>query len=207
MQIESVDIDSLAPDPRNAKKHGARSIAEIKNSLSRFGQQRPIVVDAAGVVRAGNGTLQAARELGWRFIDVVRSDLSPTELRAFAIADNRTAEWADWNLSELADALADPGVGDVGFEAGEFEKLTAALATSESAPDGPPPGAADPATAPEPTDSTPPKSGRSIKLTAEQREGVDDAFARFREKHGADGPPLSEGQIVTLIFADWVAGN
>lgn len=100
-RMERVDIDSVVLDPANARKHPERNIEAIKGSLARFGQQRPIVVDAAGVVRAGNGTLTAARLLGWKTILIVRTALDGGEAAAFAIADNRTAELAEWDIEAL----------------------------------------------------------------------------------------------------------
>jgi len=123
MTIESVPIETLSADPANARKHGERNLEAIAASLRRFGQQKPIVVDSRGVVRAGNGTLAAAKVLGWTHIRVVRSDLPATELTAFAIADNRTAELAEWDLEVLSGVLADPEIGDVGFTDEEMKKL------------------------------------------------------------------------------------
>jgi ParB-like nuclease domain len=123
MIIESVAIDSLTPDPANARKHGKRNLEAIIASLRRFGQQKPIVVDSRGVVRAGNGQFVAAKALGWSHIRVVRSDLPATELTAYAIADNRTAELAEWDAPTLMRALSDGELGDVGFTDAELEKF------------------------------------------------------------------------------------
>ena len=92
MEIEDVPVDSLHNDPANVRKHGEQNLAAIKASLARFGQQKPIVVNADGVVIAGNGTLMAARALNWRTVKAVRTNLAGSEATAFAIADNRTAE-------------------------------------------------------------------------------------------------------------------
>jgi len=123
MTVESVAIASLSADPANARKHGQRNLDAIAASLRRFGQQKPIVVDSQGVVRAGNGQLAAARALGWTHIRVVRSDLPATELTAFAIADNRTAELAEWDAEILAGLLANPELGDVGFTDEEMKRF------------------------------------------------------------------------------------
>jgi ParB-like chromosome segregation protein Spo0J len=88
-EIQTVPIDSVSPDPANVRKHGVRDIDAIKASLKRFGQQHPILVDKRGVVRAGNGRLEAMRQLGWSEVEVVYTDLEGAELAAFAIADNR----------------------------------------------------------------------------------------------------------------------
>jgi ParB-like chromosome segregation protein Spo0J len=76
-----------------------------------------------GVVRAGNGTLAAAKSLGWTTIQVVRSELPATELTAFAIADNRTAELAEWEDEVLSKLLLQEDIGDVGFTSDEVDKL------------------------------------------------------------------------------------
>lgn len=67
--------------PENMVK---KNIEAIKGSLAKFGQQKPIVVNKDNVVVAGNGTLEAARQLGWKEINVVRTNLTGAELTAFA---------------------------------------------------------------------------------------------------------------------------
>ena len=106
MQIEQVKISSLDCDPANVRLHDAKNLDAIKGSLRRFGQQKPIVVDGNGVVVAGNGTLTAARALGWDSIRVVRTELLGAEATAYAISDNRTAELATWSDEELAKQLS-----------------------------------------------------------------------------------------------------
>jgi ParB-like chromosome segregation protein Spo0J len=123
MLIEKVDINSISSDPANARKHSPRNLEVIQGSLRRFGQQKPIVVDDNNVVRAGNGTLAAAKALGWKQINIVRSQLPLTELTAYAIADNRTAELAEWDNAVLTEMLNDPTLGDVGFSVNEIETL------------------------------------------------------------------------------------
>lgn len=131
MQLETVPIHSISPDPANARSHDARNLEAIKSSLRRFGQMHPIIVDSKGVVRAGNGRLAAAKALGWKQITIVRSDLPLAEMSAFAIADNRTAELAAWDDEMLAAMLADPEIGDVGFSDKEIEALVGAAPTLE----------------------------------------------------------------------------
>lgn len=125
MKLETVKIADLSPDPANARKHPERNLQQITASLKRFGQQKPIVVDSKGVVRAGNGTLAAAIALGWDKIKIVRSDLPATEMTAYAIVDNRSAELAEWDTEILAGVLSDPDIGDLGFDDPEIAKLTA----------------------------------------------------------------------------------
>ncbi len=124
--LEKVAITKLSADPGNVRKHGARNLEAIKASLRRFGQQKPIVVDANNVVRAGNGTLAAAVELGWKEIAIVRTQLADADAVAYAIADNRTAELAEWDGEALSAQLAamDAQLQDAaGFADGELAKM------------------------------------------------------------------------------------
>jgi ParB-like chromosome segregation protein Spo0J len=105
MKYETVKVADLSNDPANARKHGEKNIATIVASLRRFGQQKPIVVDSSGVVRAGNGTLEAARQLGWDTIEIQRTELTSSDAIAYAIADNRTSELAEWDDDILAAQL------------------------------------------------------------------------------------------------------
>jgi len=129
VKTERVTIASLLFDPANVRKHGERNLDAIKASLARFGQQKPIVVDADGIVRAGNGTLMAAKALGWDEIEIVRTNLRGSEATAYAIADNRTAELAEWDEGALAEQLAALQIDDealaaaTGFDASEIERM------------------------------------------------------------------------------------
>jgi ParB-like chromosome segregation protein Spo0J len=121
MKLTTIKITELSLDPSNVRKHSRRNLDAIKASLRKFGQQKPIVVDAKGIVLAGNGTLTAAQELGWTEIQIVRTELAGVEATAFAIADNRTAELAEWEedkLNAVLKSLQDEGfeLVDVGFE-------------------------------------------------------------------------------------------
>ena len=126
LKIEIVSVNQLSPDSRNARKHSDANISAIAGSLRQFGQRKPIVVTAENVVIAGNGTLEAAKSLGWSDIAIVRipNDWSSNQIMAFALADNRTAELAEWDVSVLDDELqelifAGFDVEDFGFAQAE----------------------------------------------------------------------------------------
>lgn len=141
MNIETVPIDSIQLDPANVRRHPTRNVDAIKGSLARFGQQRPLIVDHRNIVIAGNGTLQAARELGWTHIQIVRTALAGVEAVAFSVADNRTSETSEWDQQALADTLAALQaedvdlVGSVGFSAEEFAALIGSPADDPTPPD------------------------------------------------------------------------
>jgi site-specific DNA-methyltransferase (adenine-specific) len=120
LRLESVLISSLSLDPTNARRHDSKNLASIEGSLRLFGQRKPIVVTGGNVVVAGNGTLEAAKSLGWSEIDVVRipADWSAEQVKAYALADNRTAELAEWDAKVLADQLVE--LDAVGWDVAEF---------------------------------------------------------------------------------------
>jgi len=117
MKLETMKLDDMTCDAANVRLHSDKNISAIKKSLKRFGQQHPIIVDAEGVIRAGNGRYAAMRELGWKECNVVRTNLKDREATAFAIADNRTAELAGWDLDALDLALQDLAKHEIDLEA------------------------------------------------------------------------------------------
>jgi len=115
MIIETVLIADLVLDPRNVRKHDAKNLKAIADSLEQFGQRKPIVVWGRTVV-AGNGTMAAARSLGWKEISVARvpDSWSADQVKAYALADNRSAELASWDDKVLASQLLE--LDEAGFD-------------------------------------------------------------------------------------------
>jgi len=139
MKIESVKIGSLTLDPDNARKHSAKNIKAIAGSLETFGQRRPLVV-WGDVVIAGNGTIEAAKSIGWTEIQITRvpEDWTQDRARAYALADNRTAELAEWDGESLLDILSglnDELVAAAGFTSDEIDDLTKLWGDSPSLDD------------------------------------------------------------------------
>jgi ParB-like chromosome segregation protein Spo0J len=128
MNVIKVPISQLVNDPNNARKHGTKNLSAIKGSLAKFGQQKPIVIDAKNVVIAGNGTLEAAKQLGWTHINAVVTELDDLGKMAFALADNKTSELAEWDESMLMGQLdwldkMDFDIGDIGFDDTKFDDV------------------------------------------------------------------------------------
>jgi len=104
----AIRVSDLTLDPRNARLHPERNLAAIKASLKTYRQRKPLVVRREGfVVEAGNGTLLAAKELGWTHVAAVLVDDDPLTATGYAIADNRTAELAVWDEAALSSLLAE----------------------------------------------------------------------------------------------------
>lgn len=120
MKLETIQILKLTPDPKNARKHDDKNLDAIKGSLTQFGQRKPIVISQDNVIVAGNGTVEAAKRLGWTEIEAVRvpSNWSADQIKAFALADNRTAELAVWDELVMASQLLE--LQEAGYEIAEF---------------------------------------------------------------------------------------
>ena len=104
----AVSMEELTADPQNARTHDEPNIAAIAASLKRFGQLKPIVVNRLNSqVVAGNGTLAAAEQLGWKHLAVVWVEQDESGQRAYSIADNRTAELACWDFYLIALQVAE----------------------------------------------------------------------------------------------------
>lgn len=174
MKTETVDIATLNTDPANVRKHGPRNLDTIKASLKKFGQQKPIVIGKDGVVVAGNGTLDAARELGWDKLDVVRTKLTGTDAAAYAIADNRTAELAEWDNDALAKMLSGMKADEdfdhlvAGFTDDDLENLTGVFSAEGTELPSLPSGDRDPI------------QQMTFTLTDEQAEEVKRAMAEAK---------------------------
>jgi len=143
VRIETKPIKEIIEDPENAREHGARNLEAIEKSLAAFGQQKPIVINKEGKVIAGNGTLQAAQAIGWETIQVVKTELPELQQKAFAVADNRTAEMATWDEEVLARTIKEVAEIDeilavqLGFEQDEIKRMLERLEIPEEldAPD------------------------------------------------------------------------
>ncbi len=128
-------ISDLKPDQKNPRTHKPKQIRQIANSIRQFGFVVAILVDAEGNVIAGHGRLAAARQLGMTTVPVVQVDhLSPAQVKALRIADNRLTEVGEWNerlLSEAFQELSlldlDFGLDVTGFELPEIDLMIESL--------------------------------------------------------------------------------
>lgn len=102
MHIENKPVSSIVPYARNPRRNSL-AIAKVKASVKEFGWQQPIVVDKDMVIIAGHTRYQAALDLGMETVPVhIATDLTPAQVKAYRIADNRTASEAEWDNELLA---------------------------------------------------------------------------------------------------------
>lgn len=187
-----VPLESLSLDPENARRHPRTNIEAIKSSLLAFGQRKPVVFTAAGFVVAGNGTVEAAREIGWSEIAAVdSSDLSADEARAYALADNQTTDLSEWEAEKLREALSnlpDAVKAATGFSTDAIAALS--TMTLPSTPRGQE-GKVD-------------KGGsRGILVSDEQAEVIDRAVAKLRAQE--NDPSMSVGRALELLCAEFLS--
>lgn len=123
--VTAAHLRDLTPDPSNRRAHNSRNVGMIADSFNAVGAARSIVIDEDGVVLAGNATIEAAAEAGIEQVRIVeasgheliavrRRGLTAEQKRTLAIADNRAAELATWNLEQLQ-ADADAGLDLAAF--------------------------------------------------------------------------------------------
>ena len=98
----------------------------VANSIREFGFKVPIILDRNKEIVAGHTRLKAAKRLGLEEVPcIIADDLTPEQIRAFRLADNKVAELAEWDFETLEqemEALADDfNMEDFGFDMSEFE--------------------------------------------------------------------------------------
>lgn len=134
LKITYKDPGRLRPRARNPRTHAAKQIRQIAASIKEFGFISPILIDGADGIIAGHGRAEAAKLIGMSDVPTVRVDhLTPAQIRAYVIADNRLAENAGWDRELLTLELQELSVElnfDVtvtGFETAEIDLLITEL--------------------------------------------------------------------------------
>lgn len=109
-------LDELKPDPKNPRSHPPKQVRQVANSIDEFGFVAPILADRTGMIVAGHGRYLAARLLGLQKVPTICLDhLTPAQLRAFQIADNKLCENSCWDTVLLAEAFKQLSVEDLDF--------------------------------------------------------------------------------------------
>ena len=116
LQVEYVPIGSIKPYENNAKLHPAAQVEGIQDSIETFGFNDPIAIWHGEIV-AGHGRYEAARNLGLAEVPIIRlDDLTDEHIKAFRLADNKTAEFAEWDFEKLETELAELAEKGVNME-------------------------------------------------------------------------------------------
>jgi DNA modification methylase len=130
MKIQKIAIDKVIPYERNPRKNEA-AVAKVADSLNEFGWKQAIVVDSEMIIIAGHTRLLAAKQLGMKEVPIlIADDLTPAQVKAYRLADNRTHEESEWDKAALAIELGELGDLDydlryTGFDPEEIKGLKA----------------------------------------------------------------------------------
>ena len=122
MDIIEKRLAEIRPFENNPRKNDG-AVEYVANSIREFGFKVPIVIDANGVIVCGHTRYKAAQKLGFDAVPcVVADDLTPEQIKAFRLADNKTAETAEWDFDLLGGELEDIlniDMSELGFDMGE----------------------------------------------------------------------------------------
>lgn len=119
MQIEEIKLKELKPYANNPRDN-AKAVDAVANSIREFGFKMPIVIDKDNVIICGHTRAKASEKLGLKTVPCIRADdLTDEQIKAYRLADNKTAELADWDFSKLdeeLEKLKDFDMSQFGFE-------------------------------------------------------------------------------------------
>lgn len=186
-------LADLILDDNNARSHDERDLNAIAESVEQFDQQKPVVIDAEGIVRAGNGTCLALMARDQEFVWGVQSKLKGAKAIAYALADNRTAELSSWDygiVAETLKALENKGhdIQRLGWDEFELENLLRPqIQNPDDGDDFDTTGIVEKLV--------------MIKLTQPQHKIVSAAISHYRSEHGDD---ITDGKALEAICLEWL---
>lgn len=135
LDLHFLPISSLIPDPKNARLHQERHVRQLAKSIGTFGFNVPVLIDGQHQIIAGHGRVLAAQHLGWKEIPTITLEhLTPDQVRAYRIADNRLTDCSTWDeqllaehLKFLSEADLDFDLDTIGFDLPEIDLRVQAL--------------------------------------------------------------------------------
>ena len=195
MRITECELASIKPYENNPRLND-NAVEAVAASIREFGFRQPIVVDEDGVIICGHTRYKAAQRLGMEKVPVhVAKDLSPEKVKAYRLADNRTAELAEWDYEQLKIELADlQGADfDLGMLAFDDEELNRLLNGDNEATVTE--GLTDPDAVPEPPDDAVSVRGQVYQLGSHRLMCGDSA-------NPGDLDILLGGQPIHLVNTD-----
>jgi DNA modification methylase len=117
LTVTPMPLAGLTPNPRNARTHSERQIAQIMGSIDQFGFTNPVLVDCEGMILAGHGRVEAARRLGLETVPTIPLEgLTAQEMRAYVLADNKLALNSGWDPEILKIEIGELSALDLSFE-------------------------------------------------------------------------------------------
>lgn len=132
LTVKNVKLTELRPYENNPRRVSEEAINAVVNSIREFGFKVPVIIDKDKVIVAGHTRVLAAQRLKLAEVPcIVADDLTPEQIRAFRLVDNKTSDLTDWDFEKLDMELAelDIDMSDFGFEAGSDDIDTGAFFT------------------------------------------------------------------------------
>ena len=186
IKIIEKNVDELIPYENNARIND-KAVEAVANSIKEFGFKNPIIVDSGNVIIAGHTRLKAAESLGILKVPcIVADDLTDDQIKAFRIADNSTAQVADWDIAKLEQELASIDLDMTMFGLDEQIKEIEKLSEKEVIEDD----------IPEVADGEPTTQLGDIWQLGRHRLMCGDSTDILNYKH------LTKGARVDLVFTD-----
>lgn len=132
MKTREIKITELKPYENNPR-HNDAAVDKVAESIKQFGFKVPIVVDKDLVIVCGHTRLKAAEKLGLEKVPcVVADDLTEDQIKAFRLADNKTAEFAEWDVDKLVDELDELAHFDMAAFGFDMEELASQMINDET---------------------------------------------------------------------------
>jgi DNA methylase/ParB-like nuclease domain len=199
MAIETVPVEAIKSNPRNAKQHPEQQVALIAENIRKFGVTHPVLLDETATLIGGHARIAAARRLKLKEVPAIRLvNLSPQEKRAVALADNKLAELGSWNTEQLRLELKELTIDTAeltfdyaitGFDTAEIDQIL---------------GDDGSGARPDPADKTPPlgQSEAAVTETGDLWVCGDHRLYCGSAMEAASYRAVLNGESADLIFAD-----
>lgn len=109
MNIIEKNLEDIKPYEKNPRKND-NAVEYVANSIKSFGFRVPIVIDKDGVIVAGHTRYKASKKLGLEKVPcIIADDLTPEQIKAYRLADNKVSEKSEWDFDLLFDELSEIG--------------------------------------------------------------------------------------------------
>lgn len=126
------NLDEIIPYENNPRNNEL-AVEKVKNSIKEFGFNVPILIDENDIIIAGHTRYKASEELGLKEVPCIYMEhLTPVQVRAFRLADNKVAEFSDWDFEKLEEEINSIENEFTGFSTEEMEKMFGADEEEES---------------------------------------------------------------------------
>lgn len=181
MEVKSMSIDDIKPYENNPRDNDD-AVDSVANSIKEFGWQQPIVVDKDMVIIVGHTRYKAAKKLGMDKVPsfFAASSLTPEQVKAYRLADNKVGELADWDMEKLStelDGIEDIDMSEFGFEDLGEPELPDDFFVDDQDNDSD-----------EPEQSEEPEldwgGANTAPITSDDQSFLDDKFEEFRQQEG-----------------------